>query len=387
MDRVVRTARGGDKAAIAEEGWLREVIAALQAGRAGARRPGARGRARRAAQPPAADRQAGALRRQRRRGRRRGARRRSPSTPPRTAPARSPCPAAWRPSCRELDDEDAAAMRADLGVGESGLDRVVARRVRAAAAELVLHRRQGKIAQSWHLRDGLTRVARRRRDPHRHPEGLRPRRGHRRGTRCIDAGGYAGARDRGTLRARGPRLRHARRRRDHREVHALSAAGPRTPGTPRWKRARRTNTRNSPAEISASPRAPIASVPRASSASSADGKTPTADLTAPEAPDRADPSRDPHDDDQDDGPRRRPPGRRRRSTDHHDERRTSVQATEPSRQDSTSRLRAPRRQTPGTPRRPDAAIALPGHRLQRGTHRAAKPRASSPTGCHPQRDA
>src|SRR5690554_3958557 len=32
-ERVVRTARGGDKAAIAEEAWLRELIAALQAGR------------------------------------------------------------------------------------------------------------------------------------------------------------------------------------------------------------------------------------------------------------------------------------------------------------------------------------------------------------------
>ena len=33
LDRVERTARGGDKAAIAEEGWLRAVIEALQAGR------------------------------------------------------------------------------------------------------------------------------------------------------------------------------------------------------------------------------------------------------------------------------------------------------------------------------------------------------------------
>jgi ribosome-binding ATPase len=33
LERVVRTARGGDKAAIAEEAWLREVIGALQAGR------------------------------------------------------------------------------------------------------------------------------------------------------------------------------------------------------------------------------------------------------------------------------------------------------------------------------------------------------------------
>src|SRR5256885_6540642 len=32
-DRVVRAARGGDKAAVAEEAWLRELIEALQAGR------------------------------------------------------------------------------------------------------------------------------------------------------------------------------------------------------------------------------------------------------------------------------------------------------------------------------------------------------------------
>ncbi|MEA2245171.1 MAG: ribosome-binding ATPase, partial [Solirubrobacteraceae bacterium] len=31
-DRVVRTARSGDRAAVAEEAWLRELIAALQAG-------------------------------------------------------------------------------------------------------------------------------------------------------------------------------------------------------------------------------------------------------------------------------------------------------------------------------------------------------------------
>ena len=42
----------------------------------------------------------------------------------------------------ELDDEDAAAMRADLGAGESGLERVVRGRVRAPAAQRVLHRRR-----------------------------------------------------------------------------------------------------------------------------------------------------------------------------------------------------------------------------------------------------
>ena len=33
LERVVRTARGGDRHAVAEEGWLREVIEVLQAGR------------------------------------------------------------------------------------------------------------------------------------------------------------------------------------------------------------------------------------------------------------------------------------------------------------------------------------------------------------------
>ena len=37
LDRVVRQARGGDRAAIAEERWLRAVIDALQAGPPGAR--------------------------------------------------------------------------------------------------------------------------------------------------------------------------------------------------------------------------------------------------------------------------------------------------------------------------------------------------------------
>ena len=43
LERVARQARGGDRAAVAEEAWLREVIAELQAGPPGARRAGARG--------------------------------------------------------------------------------------------------------------------------------------------------------------------------------------------------------------------------------------------------------------------------------------------------------------------------------------------------------
>jgi len=63
-------------------------------------------------------------------------------------------------------------MRADLGVAESGLHRVV-----RAAFELLdllafFTAGEAKPAQSWHLRRGLTRLARRRRDPLRHPEGV-----------------------------------------------------------------------------------------------------------------------------------------------------------------------------------------------------------------------
>ena len=79
----------------------------------------------------------------------------------------------------ELDDEEAAAMRAELGVSESGLERVV--REAFALLDLIAFFTAGeaKPAQSWHLRRGPHRLARRRRDPLRHPEGLRARRGDR----------------------------------------------------------------------------------------------------------------------------------------------------------------------------------------------------------------
>ena len=80
---------------------------------------------------------------------------------------------------------------------------------------------EAKPAQSWHLRDGLTAW---------HAAGQIHsdiQKGFVRAEvigwdALVDAGGYAGARDRGVAAARGPRLRDARRRRDHRQVHALS---------------------------------------------------------------------------------------------------------------------------------------------------------------------
>ena len=74
--RVVRDARSGDRAAVAEEAWLRQVIEALQAGKPARTVPVPHDAPDAAAQPVPADRQARAVRRQRQRGRGRGAERR-----------------------------------------------------------------------------------------------------------------------------------------------------------------------------------------------------------------------------------------------------------------------------------------------------------------------
>jgi GTP-binding protein YchF len=102
----------------------------------------------------------------------------------------------------ELEDEEAAVMREELGASESGLDRVV----RGAFALLNLNAfftiGQGKRAQSWHLRDGLTAW---------HAAGQIHsdiQRGFVKAEvipwdALLEAGGYAQARDRGTLRLEG----------------------------------------------------------------------------------------------------------------------------------------------------------------------------------------
>ena len=102
----------------------------------------------------------------------------------------------------ELDDEDAGAMRTDLGLSESGLQTVV--RGAFELLELVAFFTAGedKPAQSWHLRRGLSVW---------HAAGMIHsdiQRGFVRAevvpwNELVDAGGYAGARDRGTLRLEG----------------------------------------------------------------------------------------------------------------------------------------------------------------------------------------
>jgi ribosome-binding ATPase len=199
--RVLRTARSGDRAAIAEEAWLRAVIEALQAGRPAR------------TVPPPED-APGAMRDL------------SPLTAKPVlfvanvdegdddvpeairAHAEGQGARAVAVSARieaelsELDDEDATAMRQDLGVADSGLDRVV----RGAFALLDLlaffTAGEGKPAQSWHLRRGLSAW---------HAAGAIHsdiQRGFVRAEvigweELVAAGGYARARERGVLRLEG----------------------------------------------------------------------------------------------------------------------------------------------------------------------------------------
>jgi GTP-binding protein YchF len=204
LDRVVKVARSGDRAAIAEEAWLREVIGALREGRP----------VRSVPPPPDAPHAARDL----------GALTAKPvlfvvnvqegeeGVPPEIAAHAAAAGAgAVAVSARiesdlaeldESDAEEAAAMRAELGLGESGLTRVV--RGAFELLELIAFFTVGeaKPGQSWHLRRGLTAW---------HAAGQIHsdiQRGFVRAEvigwqELLDAGGYAGARDRGTLRLEG----------------------------------------------------------------------------------------------------------------------------------------------------------------------------------------
>jgi ribosome-binding ATPase YchF (GTP1/OBG family) len=102
----------------------------------------------------------------------------------------------------ELEDEEAASMRADLGVGESGLQTVV--RGAFSLLDLIAFFTAGeaKPAQSWHLRKGLSVW---------HAAGQIHsdiQKGFVRAEvigcdELVAAGGYAGARDKGVLRLEG----------------------------------------------------------------------------------------------------------------------------------------------------------------------------------------
>jgi ribosome-binding ATPase len=201
VERVAKQARGGDRVAVAEEAWLNAVIDVLKEGRP----------ARAVAVPeeaPNAARDLGSL----------------TSKPvlfvanvdegseeiPAEIAAHAEAQGARavavssriESELAELEDEDAAAMRAELGVSESGLQRVV--REAFALLDLIAFFTAGeaKPAQSWHLRRGLTAW---------HAAGeihSDIQKGFVRAEvigwrELVDAGGYAGARERGTLRLEG----------------------------------------------------------------------------------------------------------------------------------------------------------------------------------------
>jgi GTP-binding protein YchF len=200
-DRVAKDAKRGDKTAVAEGAWLRELIAALQEGRPARTVP-----------------------------------------PPEDAPhaLRDLSPLTAKPvlfvanvdegdddvpaelvehaaahgaqavavssrieaELSQLDEDEAAEMRAELGIAESGLQRIV--RGAFSLLDLIAFFTAGeaKPAQSWHLRRGLTAW---------HAAGQIHsdiQRGFVRAEviawdELLDAGGYGPARERGTLRVEG----------------------------------------------------------------------------------------------------------------------------------------------------------------------------------------
>jgi len=201
LERVERQARSGDRAAVAEEAWLRSLVAALQAGRPARTVP-----------PPEEAPEA--------------LRRLGPLTakpvlfvanvdegdtevPPGLADhAHAQGARAVAVSARleaelaELGAEEAAAMRADLGLAESGLERVVHEAFALLDLLAFFTADRDKPAQSRHLRRGLTAwqaAGTIHRDIQRgfvRAEVIGWR-------ELVEAGGYAAARDRGTLRVEG----------------------------------------------------------------------------------------------------------------------------------------------------------------------------------------
>jgi GTP-binding protein YchF len=201
LERVAKTAKSGDRRALAEADWLREMITALQSGRPARTVP---------VSPDAPDAMAllqpltakpvlfvanvdeG-----------------SDEVPPAIVEhARAHGALAVAVSARleaelaELPQAEAVAMRADLGLAESGLRTVV--RGAFSLLELVAFFTAGedKPAQSWHLHRGLSVW---------HAAGMIHsdiQRGFVRAEvvqwdELVNHGGYAGARERGTLRLEG----------------------------------------------------------------------------------------------------------------------------------------------------------------------------------------
>ena len=201
LERIARTARGGDREARAEEQWLRQLIEALQHGRPASTLPPP-------GEAPDALRTLGPLTAKPmlyvanvEEG--------TASVPAELGRHASEVSsqtiaisARLESELAELPQEEADAMRADLGLGESSLEALL--RGTFALLELIAFftAHPGRPAQSWHMRQGLTAW---------HAGGLvhsDMQRGFVRAEvvpwrELVEAGGYAGARERGTLRLEG----------------------------------------------------------------------------------------------------------------------------------------------------------------------------------------
>ncbi|MFL5823770.1 MAG: redox-regulated ATPase YchF [Solirubrobacteraceae bacterium] len=201
LDRVSRAAKSGDRTSVAEAEWLSRVIEALQSGKPARTVPAP-------ADAPDAAVLLGSL----------TAKpvlyvanvdEGSTEVPPEIARhAEEQGASAVAVSARletelvELDPAESDAMRTELGLSESGLSAVISGAF--ALLELIAFFTAGeeKPAQSWHLRRGLSAWA---------AAGMIHtdiQRGFVRAEviawdELVDAGGYAGARERGTLRIEG----------------------------------------------------------------------------------------------------------------------------------------------------------------------------------------
>jgi ribosome-binding ATPase len=201
LQRVAKAAKSGERAALVEEAWLAQVIEALQAARPVRSVPAPE-------EAPGAMRDLGSL----------TAKpvlfvanvdEGSEEVPAAIAEhAASQGARAVAISSRieaelaELDEHDVAAMRAELGVSESSLQVVVKEAFALLSLIAFFTAGEAKPAQSWHLRSGLSAW---------HAAGeihSDIQKGFVRAEvigwrELVDAGGYAAARERGTLRLEG----------------------------------------------------------------------------------------------------------------------------------------------------------------------------------------
>ena len=199
--------RRGDKERGRRGGWLRDVVDALREGRPVRTVPVPDAAAGALRAPLGADRRSRCSTwRTSTRASRTSRRRRWSSTPRARGAARDRRQRSRsRRSSPSCADDEAAAMREELGVAESGLRPGDPRRVRAAAPDLVLHRRtRTRRRDAWrHARAARRAWRGRRGDPHRHPARLRGGRGDRPGRTLVECGGYAAAREQALTRVEG----------------------------------------------------------------------------------------------------------------------------------------------------------------------------------------